>query len=103
MEGWPTIYKCANAESVLAVIKAYTDPKTRELMQAIKRAYQGQQDAIREIAQFLIDHPQYPAAVVAGWLKWDDEAGIDELRHWAKSGFKGDPSPSKGWTHLERS
>ena len=74
-----SVYKC-NAEGALAVVRAYTDPKTYELLQAIKRAYRKEQDAWREMGQFLLDHPQYPAAVVAGWLNWDDEAGIDELR-----------------------
>src|SRR5690349_3374175 len=82
-------YRCATAEGALTLIRAYTDPKTYELLQAIKRLYRQEQDAWRELAQFLLDHPQYPASVVAGWLKWDDEAGIDELRRWAKNGFKG--------------
>jgi hypothetical protein len=89
---YQSTYVCANAKSALAVIQACTDPETYEALQTVKRLYQEDQNAWRDLAQWLLDHPQYPAAVVADWLKWDDEddeAGIIELRRWAKNGFEG--------------
>jgi hypothetical protein len=40
----------------------------------------------RELAQWLIDHPQYSAPVVAGWVGCG-ETRIKQLRRWAQAGF----------------
>jgi hypothetical protein len=42
--------------------------------------------ANRELAQWLVDHPNYSGMLVAGWLGCG-ETRVLSLRRWAKSGF----------------
>lgn len=42
--------------------------------------------ANRELAQWLVDHPRYSGAVVAGWIGCE-ERRIQKLRKWAQEGF----------------
>jgi hypothetical protein len=50
--------------------------------------------ANRELAQWLLDHPRYSAAVVAGWIGCGDTR-IKDLRRWAANDFSGAPHNSK--------
>lgn len=48
--------------------------------------------ANRELAQWLLDHPRYSSADVAGWLGCSGSR-IRDLRRWAEGGFQG---PQRG-------
>lgn len=50
--------------------------------------------ANRELAQWLIDHPRYPASVIAEWLNCGPTR-IKDLRRWAKEGFGKTPSEQR--------
>jgi hypothetical protein len=47
--------------------------------------------AIRELAQWLVDHPRYTNSIVAIWLGCD-ETRIRRLRKWANEGFEALPN-----------
>ena len=49
--------------------------------------------ANRELAQWLMDHPRYPATVAASWLGCGDTR-IKQLRRWAEFGFSDDRHPT---------
>jgi len=49
--------------------------------------------ANRELAQWLVDHPRYSAALVSRWLSCGDTR-IKQLRRWAASGFCDDKHPT---------
>src|SRR5262249_18077677 len=50
--------------------------------------------ADKELAQWLLDHPQYSDSVVADWLGCD-KTRINDLRKWATEGFRGSPSKER--------
>lgn len=83
------VYECQSAEEALDIVRIYTEPESyRELWDA-RRIFHVAERSARELAQFLVDHPQYSDAQVAEWLE-RDEAYIEDLRQWAKNGFKGE-------------
>jgi hypothetical protein len=47
--------------------------------------------ADRELAEFLLNHPQYTSIEIAGWTG-DSERRIQRLRAWARGGYAGLPS-----------
>jgi hypothetical protein len=57
--------------------------------------------ANRELAQWLLDHPRYSGAEVAGWLGCS-KTRINDLRSWAKGGFVVTPTQARKSRHDDR-
>jgi hypothetical protein len=84
-------YRCATAEDALATVRVFTDSESYKFLLRAECLYRASEKATRELAQWVMDHPQYTAAEIASWRgNADDESYIEDLRRWAKGGFKGE-------------